>query len=49
MDCGVSTIFDIIHFFNEKYILDDELIKFLNEVIIPLKFDLKQSNKKVRI
>jgi hypothetical protein len=46
MDCGVSTIFDIIHFFNDNYILDNELIKFLNEVIIPLKFDLKQSNKK---
>lgn len=46
MDCGVSTIFDIIHFFDDNYILDNELIKFLNEVIIPLKFDLKQSNKK---
>lgn len=45
MDCGVSNIFDIILFYDEKFILNNELIKLLNNIMIPLKYDTRQSNK----
>lgn len=46
MDCGVSTIIDIIHFFDDKYIFDSELLKLLNKIILPIKYEIKKNNKK---
>lgn len=48
MDCGISTIYDIIQFFDEKYILNNDLMSFLNDVIIPIKYELKKISKKVK-
>ena len=46
MDCGISTIYDIINFYDQKHIFDDKLIDFLNNIIIPIKYSLKNKNKK---
>ena len=46
MDCGISTIYDIINFYDQKHIFDDKLIEFLNNIIIPIKYSLKNKNKK---
>ena len=46
MDCGISTINDIITFYNQKYIFNDQLINVLNEIIIPNKYNLRKSDKK---
>lgn len=45
MDCGISTINDIIQFFDEKFILDNNLLNFLNNAIIPIKYEIKKSSK----
>lgn len=46
MDCGVSKIYDIIYFFDEKFVLKDDELDFLNEILIPIKFNIKKSNNK---
>ena len=46
MDCGISTINDIITFYDQKYIFNDELINILNDIIIPNKYSLRKSDKK---
>lgn len=48
MDCGISTIKDIINFFDDKYIFDNELLNFLDKVIIPLKYEIKKSTKNTK-
>ena len=46
MDCGISTIYDIITFYNQKFIFNDQLIDLLNDIIIPNKYSLRNSTKK---
>ena len=46
MDCGISTIYDIINFYDNKHIFGDKLIEFLNNIIIPIKYSFKNKNKK---